>query len=125
MKVVVNGHCPVGPQPAPVFGPGGPQGGVIDCSTLRVSDCPVNENLSTNGQFPQLANVNLTVTNPTTGAVAGCYSPAAKLTFSHWANGFQTYAPDAPQARMYTCPTPPISPEQCSAGPADSTAYRN
>ena len=125
MKVVVNGHCPVGPQPAPVFGPGGPQGGVIDCSTLRVSDCPVNDNLSTNGQFPQLANVNLTVTNPTTGAVAGCYSPAAKLTFSHWANGFQTYAPDAPQARMYTCPTPPISPEQCSAGPADSTAYRN
>lgn len=125
VKVVVHGNCPVGPQPAPVYGPGGPVGGVIDCSTLRVSDCPTNENLSTNGQFPNLSNVSLVVNNPSTGAVAGCYSPSAKLTFSHWAGGFQTYAPDSPQAQMYSCPTPPISPEQCSAGPADSTRYRN
>jgi len=125
VKVQVIGNCPVGPQPGPVFGPGGPPGGVIDCSTLSVFDCPANENLSTDGQFPQLSNVNLLAVSPTTGEVAGCYSPSAKLTFSHWAAGFPTYPPDAPQARMYACPTPPISPEQCSAGPADRTAYRN
>lgn len=37
----------------------------------------------------------------------------------------QTYPPDAPQARMHTCPAPPISPEQRSAGPADRKACRN
>jgi Carbohydrate binding module (family 6)/Thaumatin family len=125
LKVQVFGNCPTGPQPAPVFGPGGPPGGVIDCSSLRVFDCPINENLSTDGQFPQLSNVSLLATNPTTGAVGGCYSPSAKLTFSQWAAGFTTYPPDAPQARMYACPTPPITPEQCSSGPADRTAYRN
>lgn len=125
MKVTVKGSCPVGPQPAPVFGPGGPAGGVIDCSGIRVSDCPTNENLSTNGQFPALNSVNLIATNPTTGARGGCYSPGAKLTFNHWANGFQTYPADAAQARMYTCPTPPISPDQCSSGPAASTKYHN
>ena len=125
VKVQVHGNCPVGPQPAPVFGPGGPPGGVIDCSTIRVSQCPTSENLSTNGQFPGLSSVNLTAINPSTGQVGGCYSPSAKLTFNHWAAGFQTYATDSPQARMYACPTPPISPEQCMAGPADSTNYRN
>ncbi len=125
VKVEVNGYCPVGPQPAPVFGPGGPPGGVIDCSGVRVSECPTNEDLSTNGQFPSLSNVSLVATNPATGATGGCYSPSAKLTFNHWAGGFPTYTPDSPQAQMYACPTPPISPEQCMAGPADSTDYRN
>ncbi|RYZ96573.1 MAG: carbohydrate-binding protein [Moraxellaceae bacterium] len=125
MKVVVHGNCPTGPQPAPVFGPGGPPGGVIDCSTIRVSDCPTNENLSTNGQFPQFNSVNLIATNPATGAVGGCYSPAAKLTFNHWANGFPTYPADSAQAQMYACPTPPISPDQCSAGPAARTKFHD
>ncbi|WP_094708017.1 carbohydrate-binding protein [Hahella sp. CCB-MM4] len=125
VKVTVNGYCPVGPQPAPVYGPGGPEGGVIDCSTLRVADCPMNENLSTDGQFPYLSNVDMRTFNPVTGDVAGCYSPAAKLTYSHWANGFQTYHPADPQAQMYTCPTPPISSDQCRSGPADRTAYRD
>ncbi len=121
MKVKVNGYCP---QDWPE-GPGGPAGQVIDCSTLRVSDCPTNENLSTNGQFPYLSNVNLQVINPTTGQVAGCYSPGAKLTYNHWSAGFQTYVPTDAQAVMYTCPTPPISPTQCSSGPAEYTQYRN
>lgn len=125
MKVVVRGSCPVGPQPAPVFGPGGPPGGVIDCSSIRVSDCPTTENLSTNGQFPALSSVNLIATNPTTGAQGGCYSPGSKLTFSHWANGFTTYLADSPQAKMYSCPTPPVSSPDCSAGPASKTKYHN
>ncbi len=125
MKVVVHGSCPTGPQPAPVFGPGGPPGGVIDCSSIRVTDCPTSENLSTNGQFPALSNLNLIATNPTTGAIGGCYSASGKLTFSQWAAGFQTYTPDAAQAKMYACPTPPVSPADCSAGPASKTKYHN
>ncbi len=125
VKVEVNGYCPVGPQGAPVYGPGGPPGGVIDCSTLTLSQCPTNEDLSTDGQFPGLSNVSLVASNPATGQTAGCYSPSAKLSFSHWAGAFQTYPPDSPQAQMYACPTPPISPEQCMAGPADRTDYRN
>jgi hypothetical protein len=122
VKVQVRGNCPVGPQPT---GPGGPPGGVIDCSGLRVAECPTNENLSTNGQFPNLSSVSLVATSPTTGQVGGCYSPAGKLTFSQWANGFQTYPTNDAHAVMYACPTPPISPTQCSSGPANSTAYRN
>lgn len=125
VKVQVHGYCPEGPQPAPVYGPGGPPGGVIDCSTLRIADCPTSEDLTTDGQFPHLSNISLLATNPATGAVGGCYSPSAKLTYNHWADGFQTYPVDSPQARMYACPTPPISPEQCMAGPADRTDYKN
>jgi hypothetical protein len=125
IKVQVHGVCPVGPQPAPVFGPGGPPNGVIDCSGLRVFECPTNENLSTDGQFPQLSSVSLVASNPASHATVGCYSPSGKLTFSQWANGFQTFAPNAPQAQMYSCPTPPVTPQQCSAGPANRTTYRN
>jgi beta-glucanase (GH16 family) len=122
MRVDVVGSCPVGPV---AEGPGGPPGGYTTCSSIRFADCPTNENLSTNGQFPALASVNLRLNNPATGAQAGCFSPVGKLTYSQWNPGFTTYPPDAPQAQMYACPTPPISPEQCSAGPADSTQYRN
>ena len=122
MKVQVKGNCPVGPQPD---GPGGPPGGLIDCSQLTWSSCPTNENLSSNGQYPGLSNVDLRVFNPATGAQAGCYSPSGKLGFSHWAGGFQTYPTTDPHLLMYACPTPPISPEQCSNGPAHFTQYRS
>lgn len=124
MKVTVSGFCPTGPiNTAPFWGPGGPSNGVIDCSALRVSQCPTTENLSADGRFPALSNVNLIANNPA-GGVAGCYSPAGKLTYSNWGNA-PTYAPAAPEAQWYTCPTPPISPEACAAGPADRSKYRN
>jgi beta-glucanase (GH16 family) len=127
MKVQVIGSCPVGPQPAPVYGPGGPPGGQVSCTVIRNSDCPTNENLSSNGQYPNLANVSLRAINPANGQQAGCYSPSGKLTFSNWAAyaGFTTYPPTDPHAMWYACPTPPISPDQCMAGPAASTAYTN
>lgn len=123
MKVEVKGYCPVGPQPAPVFGPGGPPGGIIDCSNIRLSDCPTNENLSSEGRFPALSNINLRAVNPRTGAIAGCYSPSAKLTFGNWGNPYN-YLPQAPEAQWYACPTPPISPDQCMEGPSDRTKYK-
>jgi hypothetical protein len=121
-KAQAIGNCPVGPQPD---GPGGPPGLVTQCQALRFADCPTNEDLSTNGTYPNLASVDLTLHNPATGAVAGCYSPSGKMTFSQWNTGFTTYPPSDPHAQMYSCPTPPISPTQCSSGPANSTKYRN
>jgi beta-glucanase (GH16 family) len=140
MRVNVVGHCPVGPQPAPVFGPGGPPGGVIDCSNIRYSDCPTAENLSTDGQFSgspgspggtTLASQNLLLRHPNTGTPVGCFSPSGKLTMGQWQaipkprfTGTY-YNPPDPQARMYACPSPPITPDQCSAGPASRTQYTN
>ncbi|EAR10113.1 carbohydrate-binding protein [Reinekea blandensis] len=122
IKVEVEGYCPVN-DPGNA-GPGGPAGGVIDCSTLSVSECPTAENLSTNGQFPHLANVNMQLINPNTGQVAGCYSPAGRLTYNHWPDGTPTYHPTDAEAVMYTCPTPPVSPTRCSSGPAEYTQYK-
>jgi hypothetical protein len=121
-QVRAIGNCPVGPQPT---GPGGPPGGMTSCAAIRFADCPTTENLSSNGQFPSLSSVNLTLRNPSTGATAGCFSPSGKMTFSQWNAGFTTYPPQDPHAQWYSCPTPPITPQQCSAGPANSTKYRN
>ncbi len=124
LRLVVRGTCPLG-------NPGGPPGGVIDCSTLRFSDCPQNEDLSTNGQFPALGNQNLLLRHPNTNQIVGCYSPVAKLTFVHWQSLPRppffgtTFAPTDPQARMYACPTPPVSVEQCRTGPVINTDFVN
>jgi hypothetical protein len=124
VKVVVHGSCPPG-------NPGGPAGGIIDCSTLHFSDCPQHENLSTNGQFPSLADENLLRLHPTTGQVVGCYSPSSKLTMGQWQSipnppfTGTTFNPADPQAQMYACPTPPITPDVCRAGPAATTNFTN
>jgi hypothetical protein len=135
IKVVIggSGYCPTGPQPND-GGPGGPPGGVFDCSNLRFANCPTNENLSTNGEFPALSSENLKLYHPNADGTpsstqVGCYSPDGKLTFGQW-QAIPTppftgtyYQPASPQAEYYACPTPPISPAQCSAGPAASTQY--
>ena len=56
------------------------------------------------------------------GMNVGCYSPCAKLTYSHWGQG-HAFTPDSKQAQNYCCATPPISPEQCSAGPVAETKF--
>jgi hypothetical protein len=121
-QVKAVGSCPVGPQPD---GPGGPPGGVVSCTSIKFADCPATENLSSNGAYPSLSSVNLKLTNPNNGAQAGCFSPSGKLTFSQWNAGFTTYPADDPHAQLYSCPTPPITPTQCSSGPAASTNYTN
>jgi hypothetical protein len=88
-----------------------------------MAGCPTAENLSADGRFPHLASMNLRRAHPA-GGMAGCYSPSGKLTFSNWGNS-PTYLPQAPEAQWYACPTPPISPTQCAAGPADRTQDRN
>jgi hypothetical protein len=109
---------------------GGPPGNVIDCSGLKASLCPTQEDLSTNGQFPALSSVDLRLMLPNSdGGVAGCFSPCAKLTDEQWQSAPNppfsgtTYNPGDPQAQMYCCPTPPISSGQCRAGPGASSDY--
>jgi hypothetical protein len=80
--------------------------------------------------FPEYNSVDLRVRRWDTGEIAGCYSASGKLTFAQWQEKpgpyhFQTYPPGDPHAMWFACPTPPISPEQCMAGPADSSAYTN
>ena len=118
----VNGDCS-----------NGPKNNAIDCSGLRLNQCPNNENLSTNNQYPALASENLVLRYPrSTGssvavAPVGCYSPCSKLTSGQWQSipdppfTGTTYQPADPQAQYYCCPT--ISPEACSSGPVASTSY--
>ena len=140
VRVRVVGTCPAGPQRD---SPGGPIGGVVDCSGLRLADCPRIEDLSTNGQFSQspgspagttLRSQDLLLRRPNpdgtySSVTAGCMSPSAKLTSGQWQSipkppfTGTTYAPTDVQAQWYACPSPPISPEQCMAGPAAVTRY--
>ena len=101
----------------------GPQGNVIDCSTMSMSSCPTAENLSSNGQFPSLTAVDMRLMTPVDAGhqPAGCYADCARLTFNQW-NGM-SYTPGSAQAAAYCCPTPPMTPAQCSAGPVAQTGY--
>jgi len=94
------------------------KGGVeIDCSQLTVDQCPTSEDVQNVG------NVDLTLRHPSNQQVVGCYSPCAKLTTSNWNNPLGTHSPPDDIANPYCCPTPPVSSEQCRAGPADTMEY--
>ena len=109
-KVSVIGTCP-----------GGPTDNTIDCSMLATSMCPTGEDLSTDGMYPALASESMLVINPNDGTTGGCYADCSRLTMSQWQ--MSTYAPADPEAQMYCCPTPPISPDACRMGPVASTGY--
>lgn len=111
-RVRVLGSCPTGPQ-----------GGVIDCSSLPLSSCPTAENLSSGGQFPTLGAVNMGLYTPQDAGhlVAGCYSDCARLTMNQW--GGMSYSPSSPQALEYCCPTPPVTPSQCHGYPVADSGY--
>ncbi|CAE7445355.1 unnamed protein product [Symbiodinium pilosum] len=55
--------------------------------------------------------------------VVGCYSPCGKLSYSNWANQVGQNAPNSEIAKMYCCPTPPVSPEECRTGPVEQTEF--
>jgi hypothetical protein len=110
--VKVTGDCPHGPPNAE-----------IDCSGLTFSACPTDDDLSTNGSYPNLGDVSLLLQHPGGGGTAGCFSPCAKLTDTSWQSAGTTYGETDPQAEMYCCPTPPITPSACMSGPAASTKY--
>lgn len=91
-----------------------------DCSALSLSQCPTAENLSVglSGTYPQFASENLNVSN----GVSGCYSPCKKLNYT--ANfGGEGQNEDTDPTQIYCCPTPPITVDQCRAGPVPNTQY--
>lgn len=90
---------------------------VIDCSSLKLNQCPAKENLG-----PAVGDVSLQLKTQSGDAVAGCYSPCGKLTYSQQGQGY-SYSPDSKEAQWYCCPTPPISPADCSSGPVERTAF--
>mmetsp|Transcript_101998 Transcript_101998/g.292676 ORF Transcript_101998/g.292676 Transcript_101998/m.292676 type:complete len:262 (+) Transcript_101998:487-1272(+) len=87
----------------------------MDCKDLSLRECPTAEML--NGK-----PMNLKAVNPTTGKVAGCYSPCMKLTDDKWGTPVAD-GPLAPKAAPYCCAGTHGTPEVCKAGPVMNTKY--
>lgn len=108
-KVEISDHCKTN----------GYKGVDVDCSALALSECPRAESLGSAG------SVDLHLLHPHSHEVVGCYSPCSKLTMSNWNNPTGTHAPQDSVANPFCCPTPPVSPAQCRAGPAAKSQYSN
>ena len=104
-KVVVKGDCPAAPK-------------VIDCSHLSLDSCPDKEDLGLKDGPTSLKLLGA----QDSGTTVGCYSPCAKLTYQQWGQGY-SFTPESKQAQDFCCPTPPITPEACSAGPVSRTKF--
>lgn len=91
----------------------------VDCSGLTAAGCPSDDDLSTDGKFPQYAHQNERLTGP---SFIGCFSTCMKLNYPTY-GGDNAGAPQDPALQMYCCPTPPISSPQCIAGPVPKTKY--
>lgn len=89
----------------------------VDCSELHLTDCPASS------QVQGVGTRDFRLKHPDTHEVVGCYSPCSLLTTSNWGNPDGTHAPPDGTAGPYCCPTPPVSSEECRAGPADSSEY--
>merc|ERR1712107_888218 len=103
-KVELHGSCDGPPR-------------ITDCSHLSLSSCPTDEDLG--GKY---GVQSLQLRHPQDNSTVGCYSPCAKLTYSQWGEGYAN-TPESSDAQWYCCPTPPISPEQCSAGKVATCKY--
>lgn len=88
---------------------------VIDCSHLSLDECPAKEDLGLKSGPETLQLVD-------GKALVGCYSPCAKLTYSQRGQG-HAFTPESKEAQDYCCPTPPITPDVCSAGPVIKTDF--
>jgi len=95
----------------------------VDCSALTMDQCPTNEDLSVgmSGSVNALySSLDLHLRN-NLGELMGCYSPCPALTYPTY-GGFGL-SNTGTEAAMYCCPTPPVSPSECSAGPVETTQY--
>lgn len=90
----------------------------IDCSGMTLDKCPTNENL---GQGPV---VNMVAMSPHSGKPAGCYGPCLKLIDDKWNNTMAVGRKrEDPAVVPYCCTFPPMTSEQCNAGPVGGTQY--
>jgi Thaumatin family len=88
-----------------------------DCSKLLAKDCPTDDDLSDNGKNPAYKNED----EKLQGAI-GCFAPYMKLGYPGY-GGHGLNAPAGPVEKMYACPTPPVSAEDCRGGPVTKTKY--
>ncbi|CAL1150507.1 unnamed protein product [Cladocopium goreaui] len=87
----------------------------IDCSGLDLYHCPA---------FEDVAGDTVDLRATMGGKVLGCYSPCSKMTLRQWDNDLAVgRSPKDHDLLPYCCPTPPVSPEECKAGPIRSTEY--
>lgn len=95
----------------------------VTCASLSIDNCPTSENMSV-GQggtsFPEYASEDLKVMNGS-GQTIGCYSPCKKFNYPTYGGLNLSETSDPPV--IYCCPTPPISSEECRAGPVVNTGY--
>jgi len=96
-----------------------------DCSNLLLGSCPSADDLSvgrTGTVYSQYASVDLRVENAGSDVI-GCYSPCKKFNYPTY--GGYNLNEDSDPPVIYCCPTPPISSEECRAGPVVNTDYVN
>ncbi len=107
-----------------VVGDSGGDGCVdIDCSDLDQTRCPTSDNLSVGEDghtYSQYASEDLRVLN-VHGNQIGCFSTCTKFTYPTF-GGHGLSNTDDP-AVIYCCPTPPVTSEECRAGPVSGTNY--
>lgn len=95
----------------------------IDCSDLDLTRCPTDENLSVGeggSSYDEYANADLRVMNAADEQI-GCYSPCGKFTYPRF--GGYGLATTTDPAIAYCCPTPPVTSDECRAGPVGGTQY--
>lgn len=110
----------------------------VNCRYLDVNSCPTDINLSSGGKYNKINQVDVTHVNlqwidPKSGKPAGCFSPCSKLTTAQgsdngsiaggWKNILGGLNPESEQSKMYCCPTPPVTPSECIAGPGGNNIY--
>ncbi len=95
----------------------------VSCSGLALGSCPTGDNLSagqSGSSYPEYASEDLRVLN-SSNEVIGCYSPCKKFNYPTF-DGLGLSETSDPTV-MYCCPTPPITSEECKAGPVVNTDY--
>lgn len=95
----------------------------VDCGALKMDQCPTSENLSVGvggAVSTAYSSVDLNLKN-NAGELMGCYAPCTKMTYPTYGGLWLSNSGTA--AAMYCCPTPPVSPSECSAGPVEDTLF--
>ncbi len=84
LQVEVKGSCS-----------NGPKNGLINCESLKWSDCPTDE-VIVNPLDTVVRSISLVLKAPRTSDIAGCYSTCSKLTMNNWGNS-PTFLPATPR----------------------------
>lgn len=100
--------------------PKGNKEGVNGC---EVSRCDIDVNTCPSDELIDGRSYDLKVIGKNSKQVVGCIAPCKKLNYpAPWGEGKSEASPGVD---FMCCPTPPITPGACSAGPIEKTKYVN